>query len=102
MAKAAIDKLTADMAHELRSDGVAVVSLYPGLVRTEAVMDAAAGGWLDISNSESPEFLGHVIAALCRDHMLMERSGKVSLAAQLALECGIQDVDGSATPPAYD
>src|ERR1035438_6560912 len=42
---------------------VAVVSLYPGLVRTEAVMEAARGGWLDISNSESPEFIGRVIAA---------------------------------------
>jgi dehydrogenase/reductase SDR family protein 1 len=30
------------------------VSLYPGLVRTEKVMDAAA--WLDLTNSESPEF----------------------------------------------
>src|SRR6185312_15609564 len=35
-AKAATDKLTSDMAHELASHGVCVVSLYPGLVRTEA------------------------------------------------------------------
>jgi len=54
VAKAATDKMTAEMAHELRPHGVAVVSLYPGLVRTEAVMLAAAGGWLDLSNSESP------------------------------------------------
>jgi NAD(P)-dependent dehydrogenase (short-subunit alcohol dehydrogenase family) len=36
VSKAARDKLTADMAHELRPHAVAVVSLYPGLVRTEA------------------------------------------------------------------
>ena len=30
VAKAATDKMTADMAHELRPHGVAVVSLYPG------------------------------------------------------------------------
>ena len=38
-AKAATDELTADMAHELAPHGISVVSLYPGLVRTEAVMD---------------------------------------------------------------
>jgi NAD(P)-dependent dehydrogenase (short-subunit alcohol dehydrogenase family) len=37
VAKAATDKLTADIAHELRRHRVAAVSLYPGLVRTEAV-----------------------------------------------------------------
>ena len=36
--KAALDKMTADMAHELEPHGVAVVSIWPGLVRTEVVM----------------------------------------------------------------
>ena len=94
IAKAAMDKMSSDMAHELRPSGVAVVSLYPGLVRTEAVMEAARGGWLDISNSESPEFIGKVIAALSRDSMLMERSGQVLVAAEIARELGIVDVDG--------
>lgn len=35
VAKAATDKMTADMAEELRAHGVTAVSLYPGLVRTE-------------------------------------------------------------------
>src|SRR5689334_14540362 len=39
--KAATDKLTADMAHELRPHGIAALALYPGLVRTEAVLEAA-------------------------------------------------------------
>lgn len=39
VSKAATDKLTADMAAELKPHGVAVVSLYPGLVRTEKVME---------------------------------------------------------------
>ena len=99
VAKAATDKMTADMAHELRSHGVAVVSLYPGLVRTEAVVAAAKDGWLDLSNSESPEFIGRVIAALARDPALMERSGKVAIAAETAAELGIKDVDGHQPPP---
>src|SRR5688572_28194139 len=50
------------MAVELRPYDVAVVSLYPGLVRTEKVMEAAA--WLDLANSESPDFVGRAVVAL--------------------------------------
>jgi NAD(P)-dependent dehydrogenase (short-subunit alcohol dehydrogenase family) len=99
ISKAATDKMTADMAHELRSRGVAVVSLYPGLVRTELVMAAAAGGWFDLANSESPEFIGRIIASLARDPGLMERSGKVCVAAALAQEYGVSDVDGRHPTP---
>ncbi len=99
VSKAATDKMTADMAHELRPHGVAVLSLYPGLVRTEAVMQASAAGWLDLSNSESPEFIGRVIAALAQDPALMERTGKVFIAAEVAREFGITDLDGNQPRP---
>lgn len=98
-AKAATDKLTADMAEELRPYGVAALSLYPGLVRTEAVMLAAKAGWLDLSNSESPEFTGRVIAALSDDSELIERSGKVLIVAKLAEEFGLVDIDGRQPKP---
>ena len=94
IAKAATDKLTADAAVELLPHQVAVVSLYPGLVRTEAVMQAARGGWLDISNSESPEFCGRVIAALADDRCVVQKSGRALVAAELARQFGITDVDG--------
>lgn len=90
--KAATDKLTADMAHELRPYGVTVVSLYPGLVRTEKVMEAAA--WPDLSNSESPEFIGRAILALSEDPQVMKHTGKVLVAANLAQEYGFTDLDG--------
>ncbi|MGB6688916.1 MAG: SDR family NAD(P)-dependent oxidoreductase [Terracidiphilus sp.] len=98
-AKAATDKMTADMAQDLRSYGVAAVSLYPGLVRTEAVMAAAAGGWLDLKNSESPEFTGRVISALMKNGGLMDRSGQVLIVAELAREFGILDIDGRRPVP---
>lgn len=97
ISKAATDKMTADTAHELRPHGIAAISLYPGMVRTELVM--AAAQWLDLSNSESPEFSGHVIAALARDPRLMDRSGQVLVAAALALEYGVSDVDGRQPTP---
>jgi NAD(P)-dependent dehydrogenase (short-subunit alcohol dehydrogenase family) len=96
VAKAATDKLTADTAHELREHGVAVVSLYPGLVRTEAVL---AAGVFDLRNSESPEFLGRVVGALAMEPDLMQRSGQVVVAAAVAREHGILDVDGRSPEP---
>jgi dehydrogenase/reductase SDR family member 1 len=97
VAKAATDKLTADMAVELKPHGVTVVSLYPGMVRTEKVMEAAQ--WLDLSNSESPEFIGRAVVTLARDPDAMRYSGQVLVAAALAKEYGFIDVDGKSPRP---
>ncbi len=97
VAKAATDRLTADCAHELRPHGVAVVSLYPGLVRTEKVMESAA--FLDLSNSESPRFSCRAVAELARDPDVLRRRGCALVAAQLAREYGFTDVDGMLPRP---
>jgi NAD(P)-dependent dehydrogenase (short-subunit alcohol dehydrogenase family) len=97
VSKAATDKMSSDMARELRDHNVAVVSLYPGLVRTEKVMEASA--WLDLSNSESPEFIGRAVVAMARDPRIMEKSGKVLVAARIALEYGFADTDGRQPRP---
>ncbi len=99
LAKAATDKMTADMAEELGPNGVAALCLYPGLVRTEAVLEAARAGAFDLSNSESPEFLGRVLAALMAEDRLMARSGGILTAAELALELGVTDADGRQPVP---
>jgi dehydrogenase/reductase SDR family member 1 len=96
-AKAAVDKLSAYMAHETEAFHIAVVSLYPGLVRTESILRNAE--FFDMSNSESPQFVGRVVAALAADPNIMSKSGKVLVAAQEALEYGIQDVDGKQPRP---
>ena len=97
VAKAATDKMAADMATELKRHGVTVVSLYPGLVRTEKVMEAAQ--WLDLSNSESPEFIGRSVVALASDADVLRHTGKVLVAAALAREYGFTDVDGKTPRP---
>ena len=97
VSKAATDKMTAHMAAELQPHGVAVVSLYPGMVRTEKVMASAA--WLDLSNSESPEFIGRAIAALAADPDVLRHTGKALVAAALALDYGFTDVDGKRPRP---
>lgn len=97
VSKAATDKLTTDISRELREHNVTVVSLYPGLVRTEKVMQAAE--WLNLSNSESPQFIGRAVVALASDPELMERTGKVLVAAGLAQEYGFTDIDGKTPKP---
>jgi NAD(P)-dependent dehydrogenase (short-subunit alcohol dehydrogenase family) len=101
VAKAATDKMTNDMSHELREYNVAVVSLYPGLVRTEKVMEPAALVDLSnsLSNSESPEFVGRAVAALSADARLSSKSGRVLTTADLAKEYGFTDVDGKRPKP---
>jgi dehydrogenase/reductase SDR family member 1 len=97
VSKAATDKLTADMAVELRPHGVTAVSLYPGMVRTEKVM--AAAKWLDMSNSESPEFIGRAVAALAADPDVLRHCGSVLVAARVAQEYGFTDIDGKSPRP---
>lgn len=97
VAKAATDKMTGDMAWELDKYNVAVVSLYPGLVRTEKVLAAAA--YLDLTNSESPQFIGRAVAALATDPNVMEMSGKVLVAAECARKYNFTDIDGKKPTP---
>jgi dehydrogenase/reductase SDR family protein 1 len=91
-AKCATDRLTADMARELAGTGVTALALYPGLVRTESVLEAAA--FLDLSNSESPQFVGRAVAHLAADPRVGDRNGAVVIAAALAREYGFTDLDG--------
>ena len=99
MAQAGADKLAADMGDELRPHGIAAISLYPGLVRTERVLEAAAQGAFSLDGSESPEFVGRVIAALvARPDLALQHSGQAIVAAQLACELGVTDIDGSQPP----
>jgi NAD(P)-dependent dehydrogenase (short-subunit alcohol dehydrogenase family) len=97
VSKAATDKMTGDMAIELRPHGVTVVSLYPGLVRTEKVMEAAA--YLDMTNSESPDFIGRAVAALQADADVVRHTGKVLVAAALGRDYGFTDIDGKTPRP---
>ncbi len=97
VAKSATDHMVACMAEELREHNVAAISLYPGLVRTESVMKAAEH--LDLSSSESPEFIGRAITALAADSSIMKKSGEILVAAALAREYGFTDIDGKQPAP---
>lgn len=97
VSKAATDRMTSYMAEELKPHGVTVISMYPGLVRTESVMRAAA--FMDLSNSESPQYIGRAVAALASDPDVMKRTGTVCVAAALGKEYGFDDIDGKQPVP---
>ncbi|MFC0864476.1 SDR family NAD(P)-dependent oxidoreductase [Sphaerimonospora cavernae] len=96
MSKAALDKMTCDMAHELAGHDVTVLSLWLGLVQTEKVLskgiDNIAG--FPIAQAETPEFEGRVIAALAADPEIGSRSGQTLISAEVALEYGVTEKDG--------
>lgn len=117
-AKAGLDKLAADLAHELAPHGVSALSLWPGLVRTELILsqcrDNGRGGLemvlprhegdespeqtIDLVISESPRFTGRTIAALFCDEKLKDKTGRAFACAELALEYGFTDLDGNQPP----
>jgi NAD(P)-dependent dehydrogenase (short-subunit alcohol dehydrogenase family) len=96
--KAGLDKMAHDMAIDFRPHGVAVVSLWMGLLateRTRRVFAAEPEKYAGMAETaESPEFSGRVIDALARDPALMSRSGKVWIGAELGLDYGVTDTDG--------
>lgn len=61
------------------------------------IMQAAQ--WLDLSNSESPQFVGRAVVALASDPGVIEKTGRVLVAASLAQEYGFTDIDGKTPRP---
>jgi dehydrogenase/reductase SDR family member 1 len=91
--KAGVDKMAADMAHELRPYDVAAISLWPGRVNTERFIAQAAPA--DLRARESPQLTGRAVAALAADPRVMEKTGWTLSVAELAKEYGFTDLDGS-------
>jgi NAD(P)-dependent dehydrogenase (short-subunit alcohol dehydrogenase family) len=95
MGKFATNRLVTDLGRVLRPHGVAVVGVYPGFTRTEAVVDAyAADGKEPPAETHSPEFVGRAVLALANDPDVLELSGTGAQAATYAERYGFTDVDG--------
>ena len=103
--KAGMDKFAADMAVDFRPFGVSAVSIWMGVVLTERVqqiIDSGPGLAYLGDIAETPEFTGHVIAALASDPDVLAVSGRTLIAAELAEEYGISDRDGRHPPSVRD
>ena len=103
--KAGADKMAADMAHELRSYGVAAVSIWMGGLDTErarAFLATLPEAGRPTQKRESPQFTGRVIAALYASERRMEWSGRALIGAELGALLDVVDVDGSRPKSARD
>jgi NAD(P)-dependent dehydrogenase (short-subunit alcohol dehydrogenase family) len=98
-AKAGTDKMSFDMAVDLRPHNVASVSIWPGFIlsdmlksfpREQLPPSVAA----NLPNFETPEFTGLVIERLWSDTERMALSGESLIGAELGLRYGIKDLDG--------
>jgi NAD(P)-dependent dehydrogenase (short-subunit alcohol dehydrogenase family) len=96
--KAGLDRLTADMALELKPKGVAAIVLYPGAVSTEFIIEASNGK--TPPGLQTPLFVGRSVAALATCDNLMDRTGTVQWVEDLADEFDFLDEHGE-KPPGY-
>ena len=97
--KAGTDKMSADMAVDLRPFGVASVSIWMGLLKTarSASSMAEKPGQFDflLPYMETPDFTGRIIVAIHNDPDMMALSGRTIIGAEQAKEYGVVDLDGN-------
>jgi len=86
--KAALHRLNADMAVELKDSGVAVVAIWPPASRTEGVL-AQSEVFGDVSAWREPIFTGRVVAAFIAAGDWMAKSGEALVVTDLAKELGV-------------
>lgn len=96
--KNATNKLTEQMADDLRPHGVACVAVSPGFMRLERMSLTAE----EASMAESAEFPGRAIAALAADDNVLEKTGGLFTTPALAKEYGFTDIDGSQQSPFWE
>jgi NAD(P)-dependent dehydrogenase (short-subunit alcohol dehydrogenase family) len=105
LAKAANLRMAFALAHELRPHRATAVSLTPGWLRSEAMLEAygvTEANWRDATKrsphfaiSESPAFVGRAVVALAQDPDVARWSGRSLSSGQLAKVYGFTDLDGS-------
>lgn len=96
--KNATNKLTGQLADDLRPYGVACVAVSPGFMRLERMNLTLE----EAGMAESAEFPGRAIAALAADENVLEKSGEVFVTPALAREYGFTDIDGRQQSPFWE
>jgi NAD(P)-dependent dehydrogenase (short-subunit alcohol dehydrogenase family) len=105
LAKAAVNRMAFALAHELAPHGATAVSLTPGWLRSEAMLEAyrvTEANWQvatavspHFAISESPAYVGRAVVALAQDPNVARWNGKSLSSGQLAKIYGFTDIDGS-------
>jgi NAD(P)-dependent dehydrogenase (short-subunit alcohol dehydrogenase family) len=96
-------RLAQSLAHQFRKHKIAVVSLTPGLLRSEAMLGhfgVTEENWRDaikhqrdLAYSETPFYIGKAVVALACDRKIMSKSGQALVSGKLARDYGFTDID---------
>ncbi|WP_207895989.1 SDR family oxidoreductase [Hymenobacter gummosus] len=105
LVKNAVTRMGWALARELAPHGATAVSLTPGWMRSEMMLDhfgVTEANWRDGAAkephfviSETPRFVGRAVAALAADANRSRWNGQSLSSGQLAQVYGFTDVDGS-------
>ena len=105
LAKVAVNRMAWAHAKDLGPRGATAVSLTPGWLRSEMMLDAfgvTEATWRDATErvphfaiSETPRFVGRAVAALAADPDRARWNGQSLSSGQLAQVYGFTDLDGS-------
>lgn len=97
-----MNRLIAAMSRDGKKAKIAVLGINPGFMRTERVLmhmsTQALKKKFRFDLSESPEYVGRAVAAVAADSKLMQKTGQLLWAADLAREYGFTDIDGRLIP----
>lgn len=111
LVKFSLNRLAFSQGHELRPHGATAVSLTPGFLRSEMMLEnfgVTEARWRDalaptaspqappgFAASESPRYVGRAVAALAADEARQRWNQRSLTAGQAAKEYGFTDLDGS-------
>jgi NAD(P)-dependent dehydrogenase (short-subunit alcohol dehydrogenase family) len=105
LVKGAVDRMAFALAHELRDRDATALSITPGWMRSEVMLDAyqvTEETWRDalavsphFAISETPRYVGRAVAALAADPDVARWHGKSVSSGELAPVYGFTDLDGS-------
>jgi NAD(P)-dependent dehydrogenase (short-subunit alcohol dehydrogenase family) len=105
LAKTAVVRMAWAQAQELGPHGCTAVSLTPGWLRSEMMLDhygVTEANWRDaiaaephFAISETPRYVGRAVAALAADPDVARWNGRSLSSGQLAKAYGFRDLDGS-------
>lgn len=105
LCKGAVGRVASALAHELKPHGATVVSLTPGWLRSEAMLDVYSvteATWREaierqphFAITETPRFVGRAVAALAQDPERARWHGQSLSSGGLAKVYGFTDLDGS-------
>ena len=105
LAKTSVIRIAWGLAHELEPHGATALSLTPGWLRSEMMLDGfgvTEENWRDaipthpgFQHSETPHFVGRAVAALAADPDVRRFRGQSLSSIQAARIYGFTDLDGT-------